>query len=103
MSLVPKPAGEGQVKRVLGLIILVAVTLSPITGETHPGRLNQDGCHHVRKDFIYKSGKVVRKGEYHCHRLLVGKPAVLDGSEVLAERGDDQKDEEEERGEEIQR
>lgn len=102
MRLVSKSAGEGEVKSLLGLIIMAAVMLSPMAGDAHPGRLNQDGCHNVRKDFTYKSGKVVRKGDYHCHRLLVGKPAVLDGKEVLADRGDDQKDDEEERGEEIQ-
>mgnify|MGYP001570173108 CR=1 FL=1 len=78
-----------MVSRLLALILLVFLPLSVLA---HPGRLNEDGCHHVRKDFTYKSGKVVRKGEYHCHRLLVGKPAVLDGSEVLGDKGDDQRE-----------
>ena len=54
----------------------------------HPGRLDEDGCHHVRKAFIYQSGKVVRPGEYHCHRAAIGKPFKLDGTEVLLERKD---------------
>lgn len=102
MHVVSESKGEREVKILLCLILMATVMGSPSAGIAHPGRLNQDGCHTVRKDFIYKSGKVVRKGEYHCHRLLIGKPAVLDGSEVLADRGDEQKDEEAERGEEIQ-
>lgn len=49
----------------------------------HPGRLDKEGCHHVRKNFRYASGKVVKAGEYHCHRLAQGQPARLDGREVL--------------------
>ena len=76
------------------LVLLVILTLLP-AGQSiaHPGRLDKDGCHHVRKDFTYKSGKVVRKGDYHCHRLLIGQPAILDGLEVLADKDDDQKEE----------
>ena len=83
--------------RRLALTLLASVLLSGSPAASHPGRLNAEGCHTVRKDFTYTSGKVMRKGEYHCHRLLVGKPAILDGSEILAERGDHEKDDEEER------
>lgn len=65
----------------------------------HPGRLGKDGCHTVRKRFCYQNGRCVEPGEYHCHRALIGKPIVLDGLEVLGERGDDQQDEEQERRE----
>ena len=73
--------------RRLMLIALLAVCFLPATVGSHPGRLDKSGCHHVRKDFVYTSGKVVRRGEYHCHRLLSGErlvPAIiLDGREVL--------------------
>ena len=82
-------------KRTAVVLLLFVSLVVPGLAPAHPGRLNKDGCHHVRKDFTYQSGKVVRKGEYHCHRLLVGKPAILDGSEILADRGDNEKDEEE--------
>ena len=82
-------------KRTAVVLLLFVSLLAPGLAPAHPGRLNKDGCHHVRKDFTYKSGKLIRRGEYHCHRLLVGKPAILDGSEILADRGDNEKDEEE--------
>lgn len=78
------------------ILAILLVFLPAGSGVAHPGRLDKDGCHHVRKDFTYKSGKIVRKGDYHCHRLLIGKPAILDGREILAERGDNEKDDEEE-------
>ena len=83
-------------------MLVAAMGFWPSVVGSHPGRLDKTGCHHVRKDFTYKSGKVVRKGDYHCHRLLIGKPAVLDGSEVLGDKGDDQKDQDETRQEENQ-
>lgn len=78
-------------------LTMAILAVLPAIGDAHPGRLNKEGCHHVRKDFIYKSGKIMKKGEYHCHRLLRGLPAILDGSEVLADRGDDQQDDEKDR------
>ena len=82
--------------RRLALTLLASVLLSGSPAASHPGRLNAEGCHTVRKDFTYTSGKVMRKGEYHCHRGLVGKPIILDGHEVLAERGDEHRDDESE-------
>ena len=73
----------------IALLVVILVFL-PVLGHAHPGRLDKDGCHTVRKDFVYKSGEVVRKGEYHCHRLN----AKL-GSLVLSEPNDDQRDDEE--------
>ena len=78
------------------LTMLVVEPASP-----HPGRLDKTGCHMVRKDFRYKSGKVVYRGEYHCHRLLSGErlvPAiVLDGREILMDsRQDVERDEDQE-------
>ena len=73
--------------------LVAALGFWPSVVGSHPGRLDKTGCHHVRKDFVYTSGKVVRRGEYHCHRLLSGErlvPAIiLDGREVLM---DDRKD-----------
>ena len=88
----------GVFAAVIAVLVLVALT-GPAA--SHPGRLDQTGCHTVRKSggFTYKSGKVAPQGELHCHRALVGKPPVLDGLEVLGERGDDQQYEEQERRE----
>lgn len=63
--------------------LVLLVLLWPGLGQAHPGRLNAEGCHHVRKDFVYKSGKVAPKGQYHCHRAAIGQPMKLDGLEVL--------------------
>ena len=81
----------------LGVLLGLLVTLTgPAWG--HPGRLDATGCHTVRKPggFTYKSGKVAPEGQVHCHRALVGKPIVLDGLEVLGERGDEARDEDDE-------
>ena len=80
--------------RVVCGLLLCAFIVPSVPAMAHPGRLNEDGCHFVRRDFVYKSGKVMRKGEYHCHRGLVGKPIILDGHEVLAERGDEHRNDE---------
>ena len=82
----------------VALLVLFALT-GPAA--SHPGRLDAQGCHTVRKPggFTYKSGKVAPEGQYHCHRALVGKPIVLDGLEVLGERGDDLQDEDREQPE----
>ena len=82
-------------KAILMVLLLLVI---PVGVNAHPGRLDKDGCHHVRKDFIYKSGKVAPKGEYHCHRLLGGHGGtILDGREVLMDdRRDIERDQEEE-------
>ena len=84
-------------KRVL---LIALIILIPTAGWAHPGRLDKTGCHHVRKDFVYKSGKVAKRGERHCHRLLTGEKLpwaiILDGTEVLMDdRKDVERDEEE--------
>ncbi|MGH8052560.1 MAG: excalibur calcium-binding domain-containing protein [Stenotrophomonas sp.] len=38
-------------------MILLVCSLFPVTGHTHPGGLNKDGCHTNRST-----------GDYHCHR-----------------------------------
>ena len=91
-------------RRVLGLALLGGLLIVGAL-EAHPGRLDATGCHTVRKDFVYKSGKVVRRGEVHCHRLLTGerlRPAIiLDGREVLMDsRRDIERDEDTEPKEE---
>ena len=82
---------------VLGLFPLFFFSL-PVASWTHPGRVDHAGCHTVRKPggFTYKSGRVAPQGQYHCHRALVGQPIVLDGLEVLGERGDDKQEEDRE-------
>ena len=67
--------------------VLAALMLLLCSGgaAAHPGRLDAEGCHHVRKDFRYASGRIAKAGEFHCHRLVTGKPMVLDGREVLME------------------
>ena len=95
-------------KRKAGRVLtaaLMMLCLWPMGGEAHPGRLDKTGCHHVRKDFRYTSGKVAPRGQYHCHRLLSGErlvPAmILDGREVLMDsRQDVEREEEDEHPEE---
>ena len=76
-------------------LVLLLLLLIPWPSWAHPGRLDQTGCHTVRKPggFTYKSGKVAPEGQYHCHRALVGKPIVLDGLEGVGERGDEAQEE----------
>ena len=84
--------------RRVGLLALLGSLLVAGPVAAHPGRLDATGCHLVRKDFRYTSGKVVYRGEYHCHRLLTGAPLqpaiILDGREVLMDsRRDIERDE----------
>ena len=75
------------------LFFACVIIAAPAISFAHPGRLDTNGCHHVRKDFRYRSGKVAPRGEYHCHRLLTGErlsPAIiLDGREVLMDSRQD--------------
>lgn len=76
-------------------LALLSIFLSmPGTGTAHPGRLDEQGCHRVLKDFHYVSGKVAKKWTEHCHRHI-GKWSVadkqsmkLDGKEVLMGPGE---------------
>lgn len=83
--------------RLLAALVLAAALTGPAAG--HPGRLDAEGCHTVRKPggFVYKSGVVAPEGDYHCHRALAGKPMILDGREVLGEPGDQDRDEDDDR------
>ena len=72
-------------KRLLALALALAGL--PAAASAHPGRLDAEGCHRVHRDFTYKSGKIAKRGEQHCHRAAVGWGLVLDGREVLSERG----------------
>ena len=88
-------------------LVLLLALMWPILAEGHPGRLDKIGCHRVHKEFHYKSGKVAKRGEYHCHRLLTVErlvPAIiLDGREVLMDRrGDTEREEEDPREEQVQ-
>ena len=74
---------------ILALVLPAGQGLLPAgQAEAHPGRLAADGCHAVTEDYLYRSGKVAVAGSRHCHRLATGRPAILDGSEVL--HGDDE-------------
>ena len=52
----------------------------------HLGRLAEDGCHNVRRDWQYKSGKILKAGTRHCHRGL--EKIRLDGKELLEDPND---------------
>ncbi|MGH2610152.1 MAG: YHYH domain-containing protein [Tepidiformaceae bacterium] len=66
----------------LAVAVAVAVVVGGGPAWAHPGRLDTDGCHHVRTRFVYKSGQVAEPGEFHCHRKL-DRGFKLDGREVL--------------------
>ena len=66
---------------ILLALLLMLLVVPPIGA--HPGRLDAEGCHRVRKDFVYQSGRVAKKGDSHCHRAAIGRPFMLDGREVL--------------------
>ena len=87
MRVVPQPESESKVTQFFIGAVLVAICGWSSLAWSHPGRLDQSGCHRIHKEFIYKSGKVAPRGEYHCHRLLSGErlvPAIiLDGREIL--------------------
>ena len=57
------------------------------SASAHPGRTDRDGCHEVRTEFVYRSGKVAPVGEKHCHRTL-DCGLSLDGLETLQDRDD---------------
>lgn len=46
------------------LLILVFVSVA----QAHPGRLDRDRGHWVRKSFSYKDGTYLEKGTYHYHQ-----------------------------------
>ena len=84
--------------RCRALAFLLMLLVAPPVG-AHPGRLDAEGCHHVRKDFVYQSGTVAKKGDFHCHRTVIGRPFRLDGTEVLMEdRRDTERDDDTEGG-----
>ena len=70
----------------LAISILAACLFIASPVWSHPGRLNSEGCHHVRKDWVYKDGRTVKADTYHCHRPL-GK-LRLDGLEALQDPSD---------------
>lgn len=87
LCVLPEPEGQREMRRLVVGALLMVAGFWPFAVEGHPGRLDKTGCHHVHKTFVYKSGKVAPRGEYHCHRLLGGErlvPAIiLDGREIL--------------------
>lgn len=63
------------------------ILLLPAGALGHPGALNAEGCHVVRQPFQYADGRIVRQGEYHCHRPL--DTLRLEGREALKEPEED--------------
>jgi hypothetical protein len=61
--------GELIVAPLLTLALLCALGGGTLA-LAHPGRLDATGCHIVRRDFRYADGRVLPKGERHCHRPL---------------------------------
>ena len=59
----------GVFAAVIAVLVLIALT-GPAA--SHPGRLDQTGCHTVRKPggFTYKSGKVAPEGCYESSQSL---------------------------------
>jgi hypothetical protein len=56
----------------------------------HPGALRDDNCHRVQQDYKYQSGKVLKKGSYHCHGRL--NDLSLDGRNVLEDEKGEKKE-----------
>lgn len=76
---------------VLAVSVLLAVSATGVSdAQSHPGRLNKEGCHQVHTEFRYKDGRVAKVGETHCHRLL--GEMKLDGKEVLQDGPHDHRD-----------
>jgi len=71
----------------LAPIVFVFVLALAGLAEAHPGRTDAQGCHRVLSEFTYRSGKVARVGETHCHRPL-DRGMSLDGTETLQDRTD---------------
>ena len=67
-------------------LLPTAYCLLPKASFAHPGRLNSEGCHHVREDWVYKDGKILKAGEYHCHRKF--GEIKFDGKELLEDPRD---------------
>ena len=80
-----KGAISQQKKPRLAAITFGVVMALATLAEAHPGRLGRDGCHVVHTKFVYRSGKVARVGEKHCHRAL-DRGLSLDGTETLQDR-----------------
>lgn len=68
-----------------GICFVVALILAAMA-LAHPGRLDDKNCHRVKEDWRYESGKVLKKGAYHCHGKLNDMP--LDGTQLLEDPSD---------------
>ncbi len=66
--------------------VLLAVLVVASLVQAHPGALDDSNCHFVKQDWKYKSGKVLKKGSYHCHGRL--NDLSLDGRNVLEDPDD---------------
>lgn len=73
--------GEHEPTLFIAMLLALALVL-PGVANAHPGRLGKDGCHVVRAEYR-QDGRVLQKGERHCHRPL--GEMRLDGRERLDE------------------
>lgn len=81
-----RPQAGTVVKSFLVPSIALAVLVLAPAISAHPGRVGKDGCHTPLKNYRLKDGRVVKKGERHCHRNL-GEGIRLDGRQVLEQPG----------------
>jgi hypothetical protein len=70
-------------------VVLFALIAAVAYG--HPGALDDSNCHRVQQDYKYQSGKVLKKGSYHCHGRLDGRNMIEDEKGEKKESKDKQK------------
>lgn len=93
LAITPAVIVTGACALATALILLALLVLGAVRVEAHPGRLDERGCHEVRHDFQYSDGRVAKKGDAHCHRVLgIGAGVRLDGTESLQDGRHDHED-----------
>ena len=74
-------------------LVLTLLLFATAPAGAHPGRLDREGCHAVHEDWTHRDGRVDKKGERHCHRLL--GEMKLDGSEQVQDKPHEHREREE--------
>ena len=69
--------------------VLLSVLIAAVA-YGHPGALNDENCHRVQQDYKYQSGKVLKKGSYHCHGRL--NDLALDGRNMIEDEKGEKKE-----------
>jgi hypothetical protein len=69
-------------------VVLFALIAAVAYG--HPGALDDSNCHRVQQDYKYQSGKVLKKGSYHCHGRL--NDLALDGRNMIEDEKGEKKE-----------